>query len=149
MSDQEQVKPLAEDNVVTTKEMRLPPMFDKEAPSITLKGSVSLDFKAVVNRVWIQFWREEAQAEDASPFLKQLQEQHPVNDEAFVEGMLKNGIRHRMQHTLAQLFGSTGLGGTVAPGKVEIMQHVEGANAPVAIQVLRKEEGGHPVQELN
>lgn len=110
----------------------------------TFKGSGSLDFKIVVSQKWLDNYREQAVAEaametPASPFLKEVQLRHPKNDDAFLEALFKNGIRHAMRETLVELFKNTQLGGTVSPAKVEIMAHIPGADSPVAIQVLTKQ----------
>lgn len=103
----------------------------------TFKGSVTLDFKAVVPAQFLADLRRQAQAEDATPFLKQLQAAHPVNDDAFVGAVLKNGLRHSLRDSLIQLFVDSGLGGTVSPATIDIIEvpHAFGGSVqPVTIE---------------
>lgn len=118
-----------------------PPHYEgPSAGSLTFKGHGALDFKIVVNRKWLEFWRKDAQLPGASPFMRQAQEQHPTNDDAFIEAILKNGIRVCLRENLVQLLKATGLGGTVAPATVELMPSIPGASSTAAIQVLQLPE---------
>lgn len=119
-------------------ELPSPPHYEGQSEgSLTFKGQGSLDFKVVVNRKWLEFWRNDAQREHASPFMKQAQAAHPTNDDAFIEALLKNGIRVCLRENLVELFKMTGLGGTVAPATVEIMPHIPGTSTTATIRVLK------------
>lgn len=88
----------------------------------TFKGEVSLPFKVVVPQQFLDDLRTMAQSPDATPFLKQVQLNHPENDDAFVGAVLKNAIRHNSRDQLVELFNVSGLGGTVAPATIEVIE---------------------------
>lgn len=93
----------------------------------TFKGSFSTDVRIVVPDEFLNTLRHQAGiAEDiiedgevkvpkATPFLLQAQTMHPVNDDAFLEMVLANGIRHMVRNALVTELSYAGLGGSVAP----------------------------------
>jgi hypothetical protein len=46
---------------------------------------------------------------------------YPEDDDAFVGSVLKNGIRHRIRSDLVALLESSGLGGTVSPATLSVI----------------------------
>lgn len=93
----------------------------------TFKGQFSMDLKVVVPDEFLATLRHQAQVSDedatddqpaATPFLKQVQAQHPTNDDAFLEAVLRNGIRHMVRDNLLGQLQYAGLGGTISPAKI-------------------------------
>ncbi len=105
----------------------------------TFKGTITSDFKIVVPDQFIANMRNDAKKEDAV-FLKVADTSHPVNDEAFIEMILKNGMRQHLKATLLELYANSGLGGTVSPARVEIIGVQEDHDAPVGVQVITREK---------
>lgn len=85
----------------------------------TFHGKVSMTFKVVVPDTFIKDMREASTFDDAK-FLKRAAELHPVNDEAFIQMILSNGIRIASRQGLLALL-SEGVGGTVAPASIELL----------------------------
>ena len=81
----------------------------------TFHLEVACDVKVIVTDQWLQHWRSEAQAEDATPFLKEAQRLHEDDDDAFIEMVLKKGVRANVQGGLLELFSSSALGCTISP----------------------------------
>jgi hypothetical protein len=107
----------------------------------TFKGVISSDFKIVVPEQFVAGLRRDAKAEGAV-FLKIADTQHPVNDDAFVAAVLKNGMRQHLRATLAELFINSGLGGTVSPATIEIVEVPHGfEDGGVAVQTVEVQRG--------
>lgn len=102
----------------------------------TFKGNLNASFTAVVPDGFLQGMREDAQKEDATPFLKLAQATHPVNDDAFLEFILKKGLRVGVQKSIASLLQDGGIGSRVAPPVVEIVADLPEFNSEVAIQTI-------------
>lgn len=62
--------------------------------------------------------RIDAKAEDAPPFLKAMQEQHPEDDDAFLLGILQNGVRIGVREELTRITQKAGMGLRLAPAQV-------------------------------
>lgn len=102
----------------------------------TFKGSISIgDLRIVVPDTFLAQLRKDAEAEDAT-FLKVAHAQHPRDDDAFLTMVLRNGLRVFMRHNLAELFGSSGLGLTVAPAQIELIPAIPDFNSDVEPQVI-------------
>lgn len=131
------IENVAESMLAQSMGLPTPPHYEgNSAGSLTFKGHGSLDFKVVVNRAWLDFWRNEAKKEHTGAFMQHADAAHPTNDDAFIEAILRNGIRICLRENLVELLKNTGLGGTVAPAKVEIMAHIPGTASTAAIQVI-------------
>lgn len=102
----------------------------------TFQGSASLSFKIVVPDSFLVSLREQAQAEDATPFLKAAQAQHPTNEDEFLAMILSNGTRIGVREQMVAQMTEAGLGGTVSPVKIEVIASVIGHEAPVTAQVI-------------
>lgn len=90
----------------------------------TFTGNIAMTFKVVVPVQFLEAQRAACQAEDASPFQKQLQAQHPTNDDAFLEALLSNGIRKYTRNALCEELYTVGLGATLSPATIEIVAKV-------------------------
>lgn len=110
----------------------------------TFKGTVSLDFKAVVPSTFLQECRDIAAGDNPSPFLLAVQKQHPVNDDAFIAAVLSNGVRRTLRNSLADLLHTSGMGGTVAPASITITEAVREHDAPPAVAQVIKVERKEP-----
>lgn len=109
----------------------------------TFKGTLNIDFSIVVTEQFIEARRAQAKAEDTSVFLKRTDAEHPVNDEAFIEALLKNTIRRHVRESIAELCAGSGLGARIAPATIELIGLVPEHDAPVTVQevlVERKAE---------
>jgi hypothetical protein len=102
----------------------------------TFKGIAELSFKIVVPAQFIAQFREAAQAEDASEFLKLTQARHPENDEAFGQAIISNALRRVIRNSMAEELHQVGLGGTVSPVTMEMVGMAPDHDAPVAPQVV-------------
>jgi hypothetical protein len=98
----------------------------------TFTGKISMDFKVVVPDSFLAAQREACQAEDATPFQKQLQAAHPTNDDAFLEALLSNGIRKYTRNALCEELYSVGLGATLSPATIDIVAKVPDHDAAPA-----------------
>lgn len=124
----------------------------------TFKGTITQDFKLILSPDFITAMRAQActtvETEiktdegvliavipPASPFLQQLSAEHPTNDDAFAEGLIKNALRalHR-NSTIDFIKRSAGVGGSVAPAQVSVLACVPGHESIVVPQVV--EVGG-------
>lgn len=104
----------------------------------TFKGTLTQDFKVVVHEDFIKDMREAAQQEDASAFLKAIQAKHPLNDDAFCEAVISNGLRIASRDALARQIDSPVTGGTVSPARVSIISCIPEHDADANPQVLVK-----------
>lgn len=102
----------------------------------TFKGTVTSDFKVVIPDQIVAKFRTDAQSEGSTAFLKKANEMHPVNDDAFIEMVLKNGLRSFLMHNTKELFLFSGMGATVSPARVEVAAVVHEHDAPVNINVV-------------
>lgn len=103
----------------------------------TFKGNLTQSFKLTISDGFLQTMRAGAQADDASVFLKQTQAAHPKNDDAFIAAVLKNGLRRSARNNLGDLLQNTeGIGGTVSPAVVEVIEGVDEFDAHVGIQTV-------------
>ncbi len=105
----------------------------------TLKAHLSLDVKVVVPEQFIATMRKDG-AEGAAAFIKKAHELHPVNDEAFIELVISNGLRTSLKANLLELFANSGLGGTVSPAKVDIVSQAPDHDAPTNVQVITRDK---------
>lgn len=87
----------------------------------TVKLTLSIDATIVVPEQFLNDMRSMANATDASPFLVQLQASTAEDDDAFIEGILKNGCRIGVRHALLDLLANSGLGGRVSPASVDVL----------------------------
>jgi len=99
----------------------------------TFTGTYSGTFRIVVTDDLVAEFRKEAQTSH-SKALAAAHAAHPTNDEAFVEQVIKGGLRAVVKCSLADaIYDTPGMGGTVSPAKIEIVglpadaaqQHVE------------------------
>lgn len=104
----------------------------------TFKGTLSLDFKAIFTEQHLQDMREAACAQDATPFLKQVQLTHPRNDDAFLSAILKNAVRGHTRDSIVVLFNDSGVGGTVSPVSISIIEVPEAFGGSVQPIVIDK-----------
>lgn len=83
--------------------------------------SLDVGFTATITAPdeFLSAWREEAKNPEASPFLKEIQKQHPEDDDAFLLAILKNGVRIRIAEALQHLCATDGLGLRLAPATVK------------------------------
>lgn len=81
----------------------------------TFKLTLGIDVKAVVPQHVTDAWRADAQSEEATPFLKNVQALYPDDDEAFTLHILKHGTRATVRASLKSLYEGTGIGGTLSP----------------------------------
>ena len=81
----------------------------------TFHLEVACDVKAVIPDDWVKLIRSEAQADDATPFLKEAQRMHPDDDDEFILMVLKKGVRTQVQDGLRDLFAASALGCTISP----------------------------------
>lgn len=88
----------------------------------TFKGTVGLDFKAIVPDVILAALRKDAQDEDTTPFLKQCQAQFPTDDDGFLAAIIKNGVRRELRESLVSLLERGGMGGTVSPASLGVIE---------------------------
>lgn len=86
--------------------------------------SLELDLQVTVPDSFVKMQREAAQAEDATPFLKAVQEQHPEDDDEFALAILKNGLRRHTRWHVHELFFQSGIG-VKGPGARVSSQHIE------------------------
>lgn len=87
----------------------------------TFKFELGLDMKVVVPQQFTEDLRKEAIAEDSTEFLKQAHAAYPEDDEQFLMFVLKNGIRKQTRQFLAHMFESSGLGCTLAPARMRVI----------------------------
>lgn len=107
----------------------------------TFQGKVSMDFKTIVPEQFLTTLREQAQAEDATPFLKMAQARHPENDDEFIALCLSNGIRSNVRTELLNLYASSGLGGTASPPAIEVIAAAFDHDAPLNPDVIQYKRG--------
>lgn len=62
--------------------------------------------------------RIDAKADDAPPFLKAMQEQHPDDDDGFLLAILQNGVRIGVREELTRITQAAGMGLRLAPAQV-------------------------------
>lgn len=62
--------------------------------------------------------RIDAKSEDASSFLKAMQELHPEDDDAFLLAILTNGIRIGIREELTRITQTAGMSLRLAPAQV-------------------------------
>lgn len=87
----------------------------------TFKGTASFDFKAVVPQQFLDTLREQAvDPEQTTPFLAEMNARHPKDDDAFLEAILKNGVRRNISDYIKGNFIAAGLGGSVSPARIEV-----------------------------
>lgn len=86
----------------------------------TFKMELHLDFKTIVPDPFVASLREQAQAEDASDFLKKMHAEYE-DDESFILAVLKNGVRRHVRESLAKLHAESGLGCTLAPARLAVI----------------------------
>lgn len=107
----------------------------------TFRGSATLDFKIVLTDKHITDLRELFAEPKATPFMKLVNEQHPVNDDAFAEAILRNGVRGFLRDALVSMLNQNGFGGSVSPAKIELLATPPEHRAPaniVSIDVARR-----------
>lgn len=85
----------------------------------TFKLSLGIDIKAIITQEFLDESRKEAQAEDASPFLKECQARFPEDDDQFMLMIVCNAFRTKTRHDITNFMLASGVGGTVSP--VEIL----------------------------
>lgn len=107
----------------------------------TFTGSFNATFRLVCTDEFVAQMRADAQSEGSTAFLRAAHDAHPVNDEAFIEMVLKNGVKSSVRINLLELIAnSSGLGGNVSPVKVEIVGiPVDAADPHVEPQVVEVE----------
>lgn len=109
----------------------------------TFKGTTSMDFKIVVPDQFLADLRAAAQADDATPFLKQLQERHPENDDAFLAALLSNGVRKYVRNAVAEFLVTSGLGCTLSPATITVTEaprdHDAAPAVPQVVEVDRQQ----------
>jgi hypothetical protein len=109
----------------------------------TFQVTLTIDTRAVVPERFLQEARKEALAEDATPFLKRVQELYPDDDDQFMLAVVKNAFRGHVRTSLLDFMLRSQVGGSVSPVKVSdeiIMQpkaHAEEAVAEGGTQQLR------------
>jgi hypothetical protein len=108
----------------------------------TFQVTLKIDTRAVVPERFLQEARKEAQAEDATPFLKAVQAMYPEDDDQFMLAVVKNAFRAHVRTSLLDFMLRSQVGGSVSPVQVTdeiIMQ-------PKAEAIDAVAEGG--VQQL-
>lgn len=107
----------------------------------TFTGRIQSDFRIVVPQQFLEGLRRDAKLEGAV-FLKIADQAHPENDDAFLAMVLKNGMRQFLKANMLELLANSGLGGSVSPATVEIIEvpHEGDFHAEVSPQVVNVRE---------
>lgn len=107
----------------------------------TFKGNTTFEFKIVVPDQLLKDLRADAKLDLSSEFLRIADQRHPENDDAFLEAIIKHGVRASVKANLLELMANSGMGGTVSPPSVNIIGKVpDGFDTHVQVQVLTKED---------
>lgn len=87
----------------------------------SFKAHVQFHTKVVVPPAAVEQFRKWAKANDATPFLRMCQSQHPEDDDAFVGLIVKNALRGHTRDNCVALIADNGMTGTVSPVKIEML----------------------------
>lgn len=100
---------------------------------------------AVITQNFLDEARKEAMAEDASKFLKTIQEKFKDDDDQFMLAIVKNAFRTQLRHGLLNFMGNSGVGGSVSP--VQIVAESITQKASDVASFADQTEGAGPVVE--
>lgn len=84
----------------------------------TFQVNLGVDIRAVITQEFLAESRKEAQAEEATPFLKEAQARFPDDDDQFMLAIVCNAFRTFTRQSLLDFMLKSGVGGTVAPVKI-------------------------------
>lgn len=102
----------------------------------TFDMSASLDFRVVVPDQFTNALREQAKADDASPFLIFVQNEHPEDDDEFILTILRNGFKRYIRNSVLDLCKRDGLGGSFSP--VVIKDRTPPKSEPTALETVKE-----------
>jgi hypothetical protein len=108
---------------------------------LTLQFSLS----AVITKDFLAESRKEAQAENATTFLKAIQNMYPEDDDQFMLAIVKNAMRTNVRHSTLQFMLRSGVGGNVSP--VQIVSEEIAQKASDIVGFAEQTEGGGAVIE--
>lgn len=84
----------------------------------TFKLELGLTLKAIITQEFLDESRKEAQAPEATAFLKAVQERYPDDDDQFMLAIVTNAFRTATRYGALNFMAGSGVGGTVAPVEV-------------------------------
>jgi hypothetical protein len=84
----------------------------------TFRVGFAIDLKAVITQEFLNESRKEAQAEEATVFLKECQERFPDDDDQFMLAIVTNAFRSSIRHNALWFMSQSGVGGSVSPVQV-------------------------------
>lgn len=93
--------------------------------------SLQLNLSAVIAQQFLDEARKEAQAPEASLFLKTMQEKYPDDDDQFMLAILKNALRTTLRLKTLEFMSRSGVGGSVSPVQI-ISESITQPKAAVA-----------------
>lgn len=109
----------------------------------TFQINLGIDTRAVIPEQFLQEARKEAQAPDATPFLKAMQAKYPEDDDQFMLAVVKNAFRNHVRRSLLAFMMRSQVGGSVSPVKVsdevvmqpkaEAIAEIQGVTADSAV----------------
>lgn len=81
----------------------------------TFTVKLSVDIRAVITQEFLDESRKEAQAPEATAFLKEAQARFPEDDDQFMLAIVCNAFRTYSRQSLLDFMLKSGVGGTVSP----------------------------------
>lgn len=84
----------------------------------TFKLELGVSLKAVITQQFLDESRKEAQAPEATAFLKAVQERFPEDDDQFMLAIVTNAFRTATRYGALNFMSVSGVGGTVAPVEI-------------------------------
>ncbi|QQO90773.1 hypothetical protein [Pseudomonas phage Bertil] len=97
----------------------------------TFKLSLAVAMTVVVPKEFLAEARKEAQAEDASLFLKTMQDKYPEDDDQFMLAVVKNAFRSNIRRDQLNFMMRSGIGGAVSPVQI-ISEEIHAGKGAVA-----------------
>lgn len=114
----------------------------------TFHIDLSLQTRVVIPQKFLDEARKEAQADTATPFLRQVQARFPDDDDRFMLAVVTNALRTQVRHDLLNFMLRSQIGGSVSPVKIEDTI-TAAAKAPVDAEFeVIEDGGGSAVQSL-
>lgn len=93
--------------------------------------TLQMSLTAVVPQHFLDEARKEAQAPDASLFLKTIQEKFADDDDGFMLAIVKNALRTAQRHSAINFLTSSGVGNSVSPVQI-VAESIHAGNKAVA-----------------
>lgn len=100
----------------------------------TFKLDLGIEFRVVVPAGFLAEARKEAQAPEATEFLRQLQAAHVDDDDGFMLGLIKNATRTEVRRNLVGFLEQAGLGASVAPVRVPVFEALIPEEKPTPVK---------------